>query len=152
MTAIRLEAEAALERLDWIKQLDKEIRHTLPPTGHQLMKIEGIGMIGAATIIAHSGNITRFPTEGHYARYTGTAPLDASSGRQQRHRLNRWGNRTLNKATHIAIITQLQRKGKAHHYIQRRITEGKTKKEAIRAAKRHLTRHIYRTLKQHPLT
>lgn len=152
VTAIRLEAEHALDRLERIKHLDREIRQILPPTGHRLIKIEGIGMIGAAEIIAHSGIITRFPTEGHYARYAGTAPLDASSGRQQRHRLNRWGNRTLNKVIHTAIITQLQRRGRAHHYVQRRLSEGKTKKEAIRAAKRHLTRHIYKTLRQYPLT
>lgn len=150
--AIRLDAELALERLDRIKQLDRHIRRILPPAAQQLMEIEGIGMIGAATIIAHSGIITRFPTEGHYARYAGTAPLDASSGRQQRHRLNRWGDRTLNRVIHIAIVTQLQQHGKAHHYVQRRITEGKTKHEAIRAAKRHLTRHIYRTLRNNPLT
>ncbi len=114
------------------------------------MRIQGIGLVGAATIIAHSAPISRFPTEGHYASYNGTAPLDASSGRQQRHRLNRWGNRTLNKTIHIAIVTQLAHRGEAHHYLTRRTTETKT--EAIRSAKRHLSRRIYRTLKNNPLT
>jgi len=150
--AIRLDAQEALGRIDRISQLETEITAVMPPAGHKLMEIQGIGMIGAAAIIGHTGNITRFPTEGHYARYTGTAPLDASSGRQQRHRLNRWGNRNLNKVIHIAIVTQLQRKGDAHHYTNRRTTDGKTKQEAIRAAKRHLARRIYRTLKAHPLT
>ena len=150
--AIRLDAEEALERLRRIRQLDTEIRAVLPEAGHQLMGITGIGAIGAATILAHTGIIDRFPTEGHYARHAGTAPLDASSGRQQRHRLNRYGNRTLNKTIHIAIVTQLSQHGAAHHYVTRRISQGKTKPEAIRAAKRHITRHIYRTLKHHPLT
>ena len=149
---IRIDVEEALRRHEWIKQLETEIKAIMPPAGIELMAIEGIGLIGAAAIIAATGDVTRFPTEGHYARYAGTAPLDASSGRQQRHRLNRWGNRDLNKVIHVAIVTQLRRRGEAHHYITRRISEGKTRQEAIRTAKRHLTRRIYRTLKQHPLT
>jgi transposase len=150
--AIALDAQESLERIERIRQLETEIKAVMPPAGHALTQIQGIGLIGAAGIIANTGAINRFPTEGHYARHAGTAPLDASSGRQQRHRLNRHGNRKLNRIIHTAIVTQLQQHGDAHHYINRRITEGKTKQEAIRAAKRHLTRRIYRTLKQHPLT
>jgi transposase len=150
--AIRLDAQEALDRIGRINQLETQIKAVMPPAGHALTQIQGIGLIGAAAIIANTGDVTRFPSEGHYARYAGTAPLDASSGRQQRHRLNRWGNRALNKVTHVAIVTQLQHRGEAYHYVTRRIAEGKTKQEAIRAAKRHLTRRIYRILKQHPLT
>jgi transposase len=150
--AIGLDAQESLERIERIRQLEAEIKAVMPPAGHALTQIQGIGLIGAAGIIANTGAINRFPTEGHYARHAGTAPLDASSGRQQRHRLNRYGNRKLNRIIHTAIVTQLQQHGDAHHYVNRRITEGKTKQEAIRAAKRHLTRRIYRTLKQHPLT
>ena len=149
---IGIDATECLTRRDRIRQLEAEIAKVLPQGGHALQTIVGIGPIGAATIVAHTADIGRFPTEGHYASYCGTAPLDASSGRQQRHRLNRWGNRTLNRVIHTAIITQLSRTGQAHHYIARRLTQGKTKNEAIRAAKRHLTRRIYRTLKQHQLT
>lgn len=152
ITAIRIDASNSLHRRQQITGLTTSIRRLLPEAGTALMGICGIGIIGAATIIAHTGDITRFPTDGHYARYCGTAPIDASSGRNQRQRLNRWGNRTLNRVTHIAIITQLSQHDQAHHYITRRLTEGKTKNEAIRAAKRHLTRRIYRTLQQHPLT
>ncbi|MCH7586042.1 MAG: IS110 family transposase [Acidobacteria bacterium] len=150
--AISLDAAACLEHRDRIRLLETQIRRVLPEVGDVLMRIQGIGLVGAATIIAHSAPISRFPTEGHYASYNGTAPLDASSGRQQRHRLNRWGNRTLNKTLHIAIVTQLAQHGDAYRYVSRRITEGKTKTEAIRAAKRHLSRRIYRTLKNNPLT
>jgi transposase len=149
---IRTEATTALQRHTHITQLTNHIKHTLPPAGEALQTIPGIGLIGAATIIAHTGNIQRFPTDGHYARYTGTAPLDASSGNTTRQRLNRWGNRPLNKVIHLAILTQLRHHGPAHHYINRRLQEGKTKPQAIRAAKRHLTRTIYRTLQHHPLT
>jgi transposase len=152
IVATGLEAQDCIDRMARIRRLETEIRNVIPPAGRKLMEIPGIGLITAAMILAATGNIGRFPTEGHYARYAGTAPLDASSGRQQRHRLNRWGNRSLNQAIHIAIVTQLQRGGQSHQYITRRIAEGKTKQEAIRAAKRYLTRHIYRTLKTNPLT
>ena len=149
---IRIDATESLTRTDHIRQLEHQIAKLLPEAGHALQTIVGIGPIGAATIMAHTAGIGRFPTEAHYASYCGTAPLDASSGRQQRHRLNRWGNRTLNRVIHTAIITQLSRHGEAHDYITQRQTQGKTRNEAIRAAKRHLTRRIYRTLKQHQLT
>jgi len=150
--AIHLDATDTLTRHQHIHTLETRLRQLLPPAGHALMRIPGIGLIGAATLIAHTGDIHRFPTDAHYATYCGTAPVDASSGRQQRHRLNRWGNRTLNRVIHTAIITQLQQNGPAANYITRRLQQGKTKPETIRTAKRHLTRHIYRTLKQHPLT
>lgn len=149
---IALDASNWLTRNDQIRQLEASMKENLPASGKALMELEGIGLIGAATLVAFTGNIGRFPTDDHYASYCGTAPLDASSGRQQRHRLNRWGNRTLNSVFHTAIITQLAHRGEAHRYVTRRITENKTKKEAVRAAKRKLNRRVYRTLKQHPLT
>ena len=149
---IKLDAGNWLNRHQQIKELEQRINNTLPDPGHKLTELSGIALIGAATIIAHTGDINRFPTEGHYASYCGTAPLDASSGRQQRHRLNRWGNRAINQVLHTAIITQIATHGQAHDYITRRITENKTKQEAIRAAKRKLNRHVYNILKQHPLT
>jgi len=145
--SIRLQAEEALQRIDRIRLLETELANTLPPAGTRLTELPGIGLITATAIIVATGDIRRFPTEGHYARYAGAAPLDASSGRQQRHRLNRWGNRSLNHALHTAIVTQIQQGGPAAHYVTRRLQEGKTKKEAIRAAKTHLARHIYRLLK-----
>ncbi len=149
---IRLDAAGCLQRLEHIKELQVRIQQLLPNAGRALMAIHGIGLIGAATILAATGEITRFPTEGHYGRYAGTAPLDASSGNNTRQRLNRYGNRTLNRVIHTAIITQLRQGGEAATYTTRRISEGKTKNEAIRAAKRHLTRRIHTTLKNNPLT
>lgn len=151
-TALITDTTDALTRYDTIRTLTRTIEDLLPEPGHALTAIDGIGTIAAATILAHTGDITRFPTEGHYASYCGTAPLDASSGKHQRHRLNRHGNRTLNRVLHTAIITQHAHHKAAHHYITRKQTQGKTTKEAIRAATRKLTRTIYRTLKQHPLT
>ena len=106
----------------------------------------GISTIGAATLIAEIGDITRFNTAARFAAWSGTAPLDASSGRNQRHRLNRRGNRQVNRVLHTAILTQLNTKGPAADYTTRRLQQGKTKNEAIRAATRHLAANIWRQL------
>lgn len=151
---IRHEASTSRHRLTHIRHLTRTIHCTLPPHGHALIDtIAGIGTIGAAKILAHTGTITRFPTDAHFAAYLGAAPIETSSGRHQRHRLNRRGNRQLNRVLDTAIKTQLAHNGPAATYINRRRTEGKTTREAIRACKRHLARRIYKTLKQHtPLT
>ncbi len=148
--AIRFEAKAAIERRDMIRHLEERIDQLLPAAGHALKEICGISTIGAATIIGEIGDIERFATPARFAAWAGTAPLDASSGRQQRHRLNRRGNRQVNRVLHTAILTQLRCSGPAATYIERRLQEGKTRNEAIRAATRHLTTKTWRTLKQHP--
>ena len=132
-----------------IRRLETRIDEVLPESGRALMTIAGIGLIGAGTILANTGDITRFETDGHYAMMCGTAPLDASSGRQQHHRLNSYGNRTLNTVIHTAIVSQIRHKGEAFDYINRRVADGKTKRDAIRAVKRKLTRRIYRILTHH---
>lgn len=152
VSVIRIDGGNCVTRLRQIQALEKAIAEIMPEAGHALEGIVGIGLVGAATIIANTRDIARFPTEGHYGRYCGTAPLDVSSGRQEHHRLNRFGNRDLNTTLQTAILTQLRLNGEAADYITRRMTEGKTKNEAIRAAKRHLTKRVYRTLKQHDLT
>lgn len=144
---IRTEAKHAQGRRHLITTTNKQLKELLPEAGHKLTNITGIGVIGAATLLGEIGDITRFPTPAAFAAWAGTAPLDASSGRQQRHRLNRRGNRQVNRVLEIAILTQLKHHGPAHTYTTRKLQEGKTKREAIRAAKRHLTTHIYRTLK-----
>jgi transposase len=149
---IRIDATNWLGRHQQIRELETRLREALPEAGTRLTEMKGIGLVGAATIVAHTGDINRFETEGHYGSYCGTAPLDASSGRQDRHRLNRFGNRSVNQVLHTAIITQLAAHGEAYDYVTKRMSENKTKKEAIRAAKRKLNRRVYRTLKRHPLT
>lgn len=151
-TAIRFEAKTALDRRHMIRLLEQRLDQLLPAAGHALKEISGISTIGAATIIGEVGDIDRFATPAQFAAWAGTAPLDASSGRHQRHRLNRRGNRQVNRVLHTAILTQHRTAGPAAHYIDRRTKEGKTKNEAIRAATRHLTTKTWRTLKHHKLT
>ncbi len=150
--SIRFEARAALERRAMINHLTKQLDELLPPPGQALKTNCGISTIGAATLIGEIGDINRFNTAAAFASWSGTAPLDASSGRHQRHRLNRRGNRQVNRVLHTAILTQLSAKGPAAQYVTRRINEGKTKNEAIRAATRHLATNIWRQLHNPQLT
>jgi transposase len=152
VSVIRIDGANCATRLRQIQALEKTITEIMPKAGLALQETVGIGLVGAATIIANTRGIDRFPTEGHYGRYCGTAPLDVSSGRQEHHRLNRFGNRDINTVLQTAILTQLRLNGEGAVYINRRMTEGKTKNEAIRAAKRHLSKRVYRTLKRNNLT
>lgn len=97
--------------------------------------VYGVGPIVAAIIIGHSGDVTRY----HYASYHATAPIEASSGLTKRHRLNQRGNRQLNHAMHLAAVTQIGHDSPGRAYYQRKIAEGKSTKEAMRALKRKIT-------------
>jgi transposase len=85
-------------------------------------------------------------TDGHFARHAGTAPIPASSGNTQRHRLHRGGNRQLNRAIHIIALSRARTDPETRAYLDRKHDEGKTKREAIRCLKRHLARRIWRLL------
>lgn len=146
-------AADCLTRLAHIRRLEHRIGETMPPVGHALIdRHHGCGVIVAAQILAHVAGTDGFATDAHMAAWAGTAPLDASSGRQQRHRLNRSGNRQINRALHTIILTQLRQGGQAADYIARKTSQGKTTREAIRTAKRHLTRSIWKTLRDYQLT
>jgi transposase len=108
--------------------------------------VVGVGPTMAAYLIGYSGDVRRFPTAGHYARYNGTAPIEASSGPRVRHRLNPRGNRQLNHALHIAAVTQVRNDTPGRAYYLRKQAEGKTKKEALRALKRRISDTVYRQL------
>ncbi len=97
-------------------------------------------------IIGETGNIDRFSSKHHYASYNATAPVEASSGPKARHRLNQRGNRKLNWAIHVVAISQLSHDTAGRAYYDRKVAEGKTSKEAIRALKRRLSDVIFRHL------
>ena len=122
------------------------LRPPLSASGTSLCDITGIGQICAAIIIGYTGDVTRFPTKGHYATYNAIAPIEASSGGRKRHRLNPRGNRKLNHAIHIAAVTQLRYDTKGRVLYDRKITEGKSSKDAIRALKRRISDVVYRHL------
>jgi transposase len=109
--------------------------------------VMGVGSIMAAYLIGYSGDVSRFPTAGHYARYNGTAPIEASSGPNARHRLNPRGNRQLNHALHIAAVTQVRNDTPGRAYYLRKQAEGKTRKEAMRSLKRRISDAVYHQLR-----
>ena len=92
------------------------------------------------------GDITRFPTKGHFASWTGTAPVDASSGDNVRHRLSRGGNRQVNKALHMMAVVQLRNPTQGRAYYDRKAAAGKTPNEAMRCLKRRLSDIVYKTM------
>ena len=98
-------------------------------------------------LIGYSGDIHRFANRDHYAAYTGTAPVEYSSGGRTVHRLSRRGNRHLNHALHLAALCQIrQPASEGRAYFDRKVEEGKTKREALRALKRHVSNTAYTCL------
>jgi transposase len=126
-----------------VKALERELTERVTQRSPQLLELPGCGTLSAATIIAETAGPGRFPTEAKLARTAGVAPIPASSGQRQRHRLDRGGNRRLNCALHRIAIVQGRHHPEAAAYLQRRESEGKSRREAIRALKRHLARRIW---------
>ena len=104
----------------------------------------------AAKLLAEIGPIDRFRSDAELARHGGVAPLEASSGKSQRHRLDRGGNRQLNAALYRIVITQARHHPPARHYLERKRAEGRSRREAIRCLKRLLARVVFNTLKAEP--
>lgn len=140
---------ADLRRLDRaVKDNESQMRGALDASPTTLTELPGMGTVLAAKVLGHVGNINRFPTEHHFASYTGSAPLEASSGNTTRHRLNTGGNRALNCVLHIIATCQIRDGGLGQDYYRRKVSEGKTPAEARRALKRRLSNVIYRTMKR----
>jgi transposase len=91
------------------KAADKELRTLIAKTGTGLLDLHGIGPSGAARLLVEVGDIIRFPDRNHFASWTGTAPIDASSGDHVRHRLSRGGNRQINRVLHTMAVVQLRK-------------------------------------------
>jgi transposase len=133
-----------------ILELDRELEQRTAQTAPALLQLPGCGTLTAAKLLAELGPIDRFDTDAQLARHSGVAPLEASSGRVQRHRLDRGGNRQLNAAFHRIAITQARYHPPARAYLERKHAEGKSRREAIRCLKRQLARVVFNTLKASP--
>ena len=134
-----------------IGELDAELQTQTQTLAPRLLKLAGCGPLSAAKLLCEIGPIDRFASDAQLARHAGVAPLDASSGKHQRHRLDRGGNRQLNCALHRIAVTQGRVHPPARAYLERKQNEGKTRREAIRCLKRQLARTVYTTLKSEPL-
>jgi transposase len=132
-----------------ILELHHELDHLTTIHNPALRQEQGIGPVTAAILIGQTAGAERFTTDAKFARQTGTAPIPASSGKTQRHRLHRGGNRQLNKAIHIIALVRARTDPTTRAYLDRKRAEGKTGREALRCLKRHLARHIWRLLYNH---
>lgn len=139
--------ELAGELLEDLRRVDRQIAESkkrleqvVAASGTTVRDVFGVGPVVAATIVGITGDIARFPTRDRFAAFNGTAPREVSSGGRKVWRLSLRGNRTMNHAIHMAAVTQIRwphSPGRA--YYDRKIAEGKTPKEALRALKRRLS-------------
>jgi transposase len=129
-----------------IKAANVQLTELVNATGSGLLKLDGIGPSSAARLLGDVADIARFADRGHFASWNGTAPLDASSGDQHRHRLSRAGNRRINRALHIMAVVQLRHDTEGRAYYRRKLAAGKTTMEAMRCLKRRLSDVVYRQM------
>lgn len=145
--SLALEHLADVAELDArLKTMTKRINAVLTEHPSAVTDIKGLGAVTTALIIGEVGDVRRFPSKDHFASYTGTAPIDASSGDVVRHRLNRGGNRRLNYALHIAALVQIRFPGPGQDYYLRKRAAGKSPLEAMRCLKRRLSNVVFSAL------
>lgn len=126
--------------------LTTAVKAAAPP---ELLAEQGVGTdTAAALLIAAGDNPQRMRTEASFAALCGVSPVDASSGRHERHRLNRGGNRDANSALWRIVMVKMATDPVTKAYIARRTSEGKTKREAMRTLKRYLARRYWKLLTQ----
>ena len=133
-----------------ILELERELAQRTQVLAPRLLELAGCGPLGAAKLLCEIGPVERFGSDAQLARHAGVAPLEASSGKQRRHRLDRGGNRQLNCALHRIAVTQGRVHPPARAYLERKQGEGKSRREALRCLKRQLARTVYTTLKSGP--
>ena len=137
-----------VRRLDrQLEELGRRIQEAVEESRTSLTRMFGVGPILAAKIMGRAGNVARFPTKAHFASYTGTAPIEASSGGVVRHRLSRAGNRKLNHALYMIAICQARHDTEGRAYYRRKLAEGKSEKEALRCLKRRISDAVYKQLR-----
>jgi transposase len=129
-----------------IKALEAEIAELVTELAPQLVAEPGCGPLTAAKLVGEIAGASRFTTDAKLARAAGTAPIPASSGRTDRHRLDRGGNRQINAAIHRMAVTRARCDAQTQDYIARKKAEGKTQRDALRCLKRHLTRRVWQLL------
>ncbi len=151
MAGVRGElARAELKRLKELRteatSLEAQIRSRVRLSGSSLPTIRGIAAITAGKLLGATGDPRRLHSPAAFAAMTGTAPIPASSGQTNRHRLNRGGNRQLNRALHTVALVQARSDPRAQAYMAKRMSEGKSRLEALRCLKRHLANVVMRTM------
>jgi transposase len=130
-----------------IAELEAHLDRLVAQVAPELVSLPGIGTENAATLLIVAGdNPQRLGSEASFANLCGVAPIEASSGKVVRHRLNRGGNREANRALYMICLARMRRDRRTKEYVARRTAEGKSKREIIRCLKRYVAREVYRVL------
>jgi len=144
---LRTLARRALSLEDEVKEIDRLLKILVAETAPELGAIDGVGTdVASALLVAAGDNPERLKNEATFAKLCGVAPLDASSGKNERHRLNHGGDRQANSALWHIVFTRMVNDPRTKHYIERRMKDGKTKKEAMRCLKRYVAREVFAQL------
>ena len=133
-----------------LREIERALASLVAELAPTLLDECGVGPVCAAQLLVSSGDPGRMRSEASFAALAGTSPVDASSGKQRRHRLNRGGDRQLNWALHVVALQRVRHHEKTRAYYQRLLAAGKTTREARRCVKRALARHFYRRLCELP--
>ena len=132
-----------------VAELDRVVEELVRSTAPQLLALQGVGIDVASTLLVTAGdNPKRLANECSFAAMCGVSPVDASSGKQRRHRLNRGGNRDANRALWIIAMVRMRLDSKTRTYVDRRTAEGLSKREIIRCLKRYISREVFQVLRQ----
>jgi transposase len=150
IAVLRRIARRARQLSSEIAELDRQLEAITSDLVPELLAECGVGPVCAAQLIASSGDPTRMASEASFAALAGTSPVQASSGLHQRHRLNRGGDRRLNRALHTIALARIRWHPETIAYHQRLLASGKTPREARRCVKRILARHFYHRLRANP--
>jgi transposase len=130
-----------------VGRLDEQLSQLVATAAPTLLAVNGVGVeVAGALLVAAGDNPARLADEASFAALCGVSPVDASSGRRQRHRLNRGGNRDANRALWVIVMARMARDPRTRRYVERRTGEGLSKKEIIRCLKRYVAREIYKIL------
>jgi transposase len=129
-----------------IRAFEREIRALTRTIAPELLAFPGCSAIGTAHLVGETAGASRFASESAFAMHVGAAPLPVSSGKSERHRLNRTGNRRLNSAIHMIAVTQARMYPPAMAYMERKRSEGMSNREALRCLKRHISRALFKTM------
>jgi transposase len=130
-----------------ISELEAHLDRLVAQAAPELISLPGIGTDNAATLLIVAGdNPQRLGSEASFASLCGVSPIEASSGKVVRHRLNRGGNREANRALYMICLARMRRDQRTQDYVARRTAEGKSKREIIRCLKRYVAREVYRVL------
>ena len=152
VTALQSTASRIMTLRAEADDLEREITQLVTSAQPQLLALPGIGPVSAAQLLISWSHAGRFRSEAAFAAFSGTAPIPASSGLTTRHRLNRSGDRQLNRALHTIALTRARIDPDTRAYLARRTAEGKTTREARRCLKRIIARQLFRHLQRQPAT